>query len=281
MNDENIGDLAKTIFLENGFDCDVKVVEQPKGLPLYMVKNRGFLEACVEGVPFIAPSQIYTPFLGIAMQNTKRAANKRNTGKKNTPRKLTPQGQLLLLYMLYKVKDSYVTKMKAAQDTGLNPMAVSRCSRELEKLGLVRLQENGRSVLMTCACSGKELVEKAIPYLINPVKKRIVVTRDNLKGIYPRAGETALSARTLLAPPRIEAYACQKKDLPPAVTDKAADLRWLDKLELIEIQIWGYNPSLFAADGSVDPLSLYMSLKDAPDERIHGSLDQMMENVKW
>lgn len=160
-------------------------------------------------------------------------------------------------------------------------MAVSRCSRELEKLGLVRLQENGRSVLMTCACSGKELVEKAIPYLINPVKKRIVVTRDNLKGIYPRAGETALSARTLPAPTRIEAYACQKKDLPPAVTYKAADLRWLDKLELIEIQIWGYNPSLFAADGSVDPLSLYMSLKDAPDERIHGSLDQMMENVKW
>lgn len=151
----------------------------------------------------------------------------------------------------------------------------------MEKLGLVRLQENGRSVLMTCACSGKELVEKAIPYLINPVKKRIVVTRDNLKGIYPRAGETALSARTLPTPTRIEAYACQKKDLPPAVTYKAADLRWLDKLELIEIQIWGYNPSLFAADGSVDPLSLYMSLKDAPDERIHGSLDQMMENVKW
>lgn len=335
FDNENICDFVKSIFLENGFDCNVSAAVQPKGLPLYMVKNRGFFNACVEGVrfvvvavlgeesfdaealarqikkyeqvltrpvaflfknssnaqrksliqervPFIAPtSLIYLPFLGVALQNQNRAAGVRNKDDNDLPKKMTPQGQQLFLYMLYKVKDSYVTKARAAQETGLNAMAVSRYSRELEKLGLVRLQENGRSILMTCTDNGASLVEKAKPYLINPIKKRIIVTKDNLKEAFPKAGETALSAKTMLTAPRIDAYACQKKDLSPNAIDYTADLRWFSKLELIEVQIWSYNPSLFAVDGVVDPLSLYMSLKESKDERVVGCLEEMMETVQW
>lgn len=336
FDNKNSSDFVKTIFLENGFDCEVKVANQPpKGLPLYMVKTRAFLETCVDGVPFVvvavlgeenfdapalarqiekyeqvlmkpvaflfknasdmqcksliqkrvpfvAPSSlIYLPFLGVSLRNQNRSAKTFGADKDDIPQKLTPQGQLLFLYMLYRVKDSYVTKAKAAQDTGLNAMAVSRCSRELAKLGLARLQENGRSVLMTCADNGKDLVEKAKPYLINPVKKRIIVTKNDLKESFPKAGEMALSARTMLAAPRIDVYASQKNDLSSGVIDNSSNARWFDKMDLVEIQIWSYAPSLFAVDGMVDPLSLYMSLKDSKDERVTGCLDEMMEAVQW
>ncbi len=47
------------------------------------------------------------------------------------------------------------------------------------------------------------------------------------------------------------------------------------------VQICKYNPALFATDGHVDPLSLYMSLINSGDERVVSCLEEMMESVKW
>ena len=41
------GKEPKEMFLENGFDCNVDIAVQPKGLPLYMVKNRGFFKSVI------------------------------------------------------------------------------------------------------------------------------------------------------------------------------------------------------------------------------------------
>jgi len=48
------------------------------------------------------------------------------------------------------------------------------------------------------------------------------------------------------------------------------------------IQFWSYEPPRSnIPHGTVDPFSLYLSLKDDHDERIQMCLDEMMENVKW
>ena len=47
------------------------------------------------------------------------------------------------------------------------------------------------------------------------------------------------------------------------------------------IEVWRYPPALFAEDGIVDPLSLYLSLKEDRDERTETALEEMMEKFKW
>lgn len=51
--------------------------------------------------------------------------------------------------------------------------------------------------------------------------------------------------------------------------------------EALEIEVWSYSPSLFAIGDLVDPLSLYLSLRHSDDERVAGSLEELLEKVRW
>ncbi|MFA7176805.1 MAG: hypothetical protein WC114_06125, partial [Smithellaceae bacterium] len=48
-----------------------------------------------------------------------------------------------------------------------------------------------------------------------------------------------------------------------------------------EIEVWSYEPALFAMDGVVDRLSLFLSLRDEEDERVEAALEQMMREMQW
>ena len=48
-----------------------------------------------------------------------------------------------------------------------------------------------------------------------------------------------------------------------------------------EIQVWSYPPALFAEQGTVDRLSLYLSLRTDHDERTESALEEMMEKIRW
>lgn len=231
------------------------------------------------GIPFLStPSALFLPFLGIAMQ--KRKAHAPETVL-DVQKKLAPQSQVLFLHMLYKVKDAYVSKADAARATGLSAMAISRGSKELEARGLVKLKEHGRTIQMTCTTTGHNLFAKAEPYLTNPVEKNIVIMSDNLKSDYLKAGESALSEMSMLSAPKAQTFACTKSDISPTTIDYTKDSRWIPSEKMANVQIWKYSPNLFAINGHVDPISLYMSLKDSTDERIQASLEEMMESVKW
>jgi hypothetical protein len=97
----------------------------------------------------------------------------------------------------------------------------------------------------------------------------------------PRAGLSALAEYSMLAPP------------PHAVVAVARDV-WATKTrhgeferlppeaqEGSEVEVWSYDPQLFAAGGVVDRFSLYLSLKDDEDERTQTALDEMMERIEW
>ncbi len=263
----NIVDEVKNIFYRFGLDAEVETVNQPKGLPLYMVSNRSFLSVNVCGesfivvavrdgedysidalvnqiekyklalsrpvaflferisffqqkalfskrIPFVSrPSMIYLPFLGMAMQRRK------NVGGEKKTEKMTPQVQVVFLYLLYKVKDSYVSKTRLSFDVGQNSMSVYRACKSLESWGLIKQEEYGRTVQITCALLGRELVNAAIPYLINPVKKSIVVMKEPYLEKCPKAGETALSMMSMLGAPNMEVMACLKENVPRQVVD--------------------------------------------------------------
>jgi hypothetical protein len=53
-----------------------------------------------------------------------------------------------------------------------------------------------------------------------------------------------------------------------------------DDAELL-VEAWRYAPQLFAKDGCVDKLSLFLSLRDMADERVQAALNKMLEEMTW
>ena len=51
--------------------------------------------------------------------------------------------------------------------------------------------------------------------------------------------------------------------------------------ELVELQIWGYDPKIFTDKKIVDVASLYASLKEENDERIEQALEEVLREKKW
>lgn len=49
----------------------------------------------------------------------------------------------------------------------------------------------------------------------------------------------------------------------------------------LKMEIWAYDPQLFADKGSVDPLSLFLSLHDYPDERVQQQLELIINEFPW
>jgi hypothetical protein len=51
--------------------------------------------------------------------------------------------------------------------------------------------------------------------------------------------------------------------------------------EACEWQIWSYAPILVANDKAVDPLSLWLSLQGATDDRVQLALDELEKRLPW
>ena len=92
------------------------------------------------------------------------------------------------------------------------------------------------------------------------------------------AGESALSQVSELNPPRIEERAIYKGE---EVIDQLeiADARYEDWDECLNVQLWKYNPSYFAREGRVDPVSLACTFKGNEDERIEMCIEELLEEL--
>ena len=92
------------------------------------------------------------------------------------------------------------------------------------------------------------------------------------------AGETALSQVSELNPPRIEECAIYKG---AEIVDQfeVVDERCVDNESLLKVQLWKYNPSYFARDGRVDPVSLACAFKGNEDERIEMCVEELWEEL--
>ena len=47
----------------------------------------------------------------------------------------------------------------------------------------------------------------------------------------------------------------------------------------MKVQLWKYNPSYFAREGRVDPVSLACTFKGNEDERIEMSIEELLEEL--
>jgi len=196
------------------------------------------------------------------------------------PMAFSPATQAIVIHtLLHDVKEELIP-LDMARQLNYSAMTMTRAFNELEDAKLATTSARGRERCLRFLGTRRETWEKAQPYLRSPVKRRFFIEHHvPLVGI--RAGLTALAEYSMLSPPAHQTLAvngaqwnvfrCRHKTLQIHKADP--DNR--------ELQVWHYLPALFARNDVVDPLSLYLSLKDDRDERIQTSLDEMMRTLGW
>ena len=226
-------------------------------------------------IPFISgDEQIYLPFLGVALGNRFRQYKIVNTNK------MMPATQALFLYMLYKSNGKPVSKMNAAETVGITKTSVTRASRQLEAMNLIREEVRGKEHYMITNGMGLQLYEKAKPHLINPIQKIITIHNTGEYDKCPLTGESALAKATMLNEPTIISRAIDKSVISlENITE--IDIRWTQDQSLLNLELWKYNPALFMKNGVVDPISLSLTFENNADERIEEAIEEYLEKYEW
>ena len=194
---------------------------------------------------------------------------------------ISPTTQFLLLAIMQGRGLGDLNLTELADDLGVSIMSISRTLDELEALQLAKAHHVGRQRRLHMLLRGQKLWEAVQAQLQSPVRKvRVVYAQDGEK-IGPLAGTSALARYTMLAPPRTETraiLAASWKSLAAADTLRPATA--FDD-ERIEVQTWTYDPRILARNGVIDPLSLYLSVRGSPDERVAQAAEELLEPFEW
>lgn len=234
------------------------------------------------GVQFVVPgNQLFAPQLGLDLREFYRSRQAAKTV-------LSPASQAVLIATLNRGWEENETfRGTDLVDADLySKMTISRAMKELHSFGLIEPVSSSKSILWRFVAAPKTLWEKSLPVLQSPVKR--VVYADWQPVAQRVAGLSALSRLSLLGEPSIPVIAFTKEswDLEVACSGRA-EVEPFDK-PAVEVEIWSYSPDhitgqtrIRMSPESVDPLSLYLSLRNNVDDRVQLSLDEMMEKIEW
>jgi hypothetical protein len=158
---------------------------------------------------------------------------------------------------------------------------LTKVKDELEATGICRTSRMGRSIALEFTTQGRNLWETVQPVLSSPVKKTLWVRWDQPG--YPAliAGLTALSKKTIMADDRLPTYALLSATFQASLERGLYQgCRGAEDANL-RLESWSYNPLLFGDTKTVDPLSLFLSLRDFPDERVQQQLETLIDQIPW
>ncbi len=224
------------------------------------------------GVSFVdLPGNVFLPFMGIVLQDVYR----KQLVKAD---KMMPATQMVFLELLYMNDEESALKSEVANKLNLTKTSITRATAQLEEMGLIQQIKSGTEISIQRNCSRREYYENAKAYLINPVQKVITIMRQEAAFESFEAGESALSQLSELNPPRIGECAIYKGE---EVIDQLeiVDARYEDQDDCLNVQLWKYNPSYFAREGRVDPVSLACTFKGNEDERIEMCIEKLLEEL--
>lgn len=263
----SIENLKKHIkLIESLIEC--RVVILCKRISLFrrksLISNR---------IPFvIMDGQMFLPFIGMDLKKGIRSIDYEKS--------FSAAAQLAYLYFLYN-KDSVVNMTDFALEMNLSNMAASRALNELYLANLIYYEVGGKTGRSKAykRISDKSYYEKGKDFLRSPIKKTVYAHSVPI-GSLP-AGLDALSDLSMLNPPDHPIVAIHWKQFDTNMIQIEDNMDIVKDLKLVEIQLWNYDPSLFAQRKNVDLLSLYLSIKDMYDERILSALDGLMRGEEW
>jgi DNA-binding MarR family transcriptional regulator len=229
-------------------------------------------------IPFVVPgNQLYLPDLGLDLRDYLTKA-------RPAVSKLSPASQVVLLAWILRRLDP-ATELAATRLAGLlnyTKMTMSRALDELRLLQLIERQGESRSAGFRFLLDGRQLWEKARPYLRSPVTRRIYLD-EWFAGSEFKAGESALEEKSMLAHSGRATWAVttgqwkrlQKEPYTHIIPEASKEMAHA------EFELWRYDPRLLGEPPCVDPLSLALSFSDADDERVQMAVDQLLRGVRW
>ena len=226
-------------------------------------------------ISFIVPgNQMYLPLLGIDLREHIK-------GVRSVKKKISPSTQAVILFVLYNWPQEGLTPSRLAAQLNYTPMTLTRVFDEIETAGLGNIEMEWRERVVHFEVSKKSLWEKSLDLLRSPVRKRIKVSVPDGRLPLLLSGESAMPHYSMLAEPPHTVYAVSAEEWKVLqLSEEVTELK-IHEPGSKEIEIWKYNPELFAREGVVDPLSLYLSLHSTKDERVEMALDTLLEKIQW
>lgn len=194
---------------------------------------------------------------------------------------ISPTTQMLLLAHLQgqPLEDRNLTEL--ADTLRVSIMSLSRTLDDLEAMQLAKAHHVGRQRRLHMLLGGRELWDTVHDRLRSPLRKvRVVSTAPGAK-IGPLAGESALAHYTMLGEPQVETRAVLGASWKRIEADNAIRPATPFDDDRVEVQTWTYDPVPLAEKGVVDRLSLYLSIRNAPDERVAQAADELLETFSW
>ena len=226
-------------------------------------------------IPFYAgENQVYLPFLGIIL--TSRFAKEERVNIES----MTPAAQLVFLRLLYTQKKEF-SKSELAADLSLDPVYVTRATKQLNAMGLISERRRGKYTLLGRTLDSHAFYEEGKKYLKSPVKEIFYTFRSTDTDKLPHSGLSALSEYSMLNPSDIISRALYKGDQKIGKMERIDEPEWQDPGKICCIEIWNYDPEIFSEDGKVDRLSLACAFERNTDPRIENAVDEMLEDMKW
>ena len=251
-----------------------QVLKKWEGLIIYVqdtistYNRKRFIE---HRIPFVIPgTQLFLPDLGIQLQEHFRRIRIQK-------KFFSPAAQALVIYAMLKQDKGKIIPSEMTNKLGYSRMTLSRVFDELEDAGIGTINRQGKERLWVYNGSKKELWKQTKSMLRSPIKIRKWI-KDKKPKI--RAGLSALAHFTMLNPPSLPVYAISWEEWKAWKKSGIAELPSPESAAF-ELEIWYYDPLLFAKEGSVDLFSLLLSLESNTDERIESALEKLKRKIAW
>ena len=231
-------------------------------------------------VAFILPDkQLYMPEFFIDLKEYGKAV------KKET-KTLTPTAQQLFLLHILDRNQNKLLEQKTFKELAVllktNPMAITRAAENLKQHELIDVIGD-KEKFIRFNLDRHQLWHETLNrnLLINPVIKQVYVDEKPSGYFMLHSNASALPEYSEMNPSRQEFYAIDKNDFYE-LQRKNGLVNTNNHEGRYCLEVWKYNPELLTEmalpDSSVvDPLSLYLSLKDNHDERIEMALEQIID----
>ena len=200
----------------------------------------------LQGINYIIPNtQIFMPFLMILCDKISASLT--------IPGTISPSAQELLLYYFLHSNNELSYEM-LEKGTGMPYPTVCRAVDTLKKASLCEVVGNHRKTIYFEE-DKNILLKNSLQMMKSPVTK--VIYADSVPEGAVMAGASALSAYSKVQSDGYRHVAISRDDYK-RLRDFSIDDRYLP----VHIQVWRYDPNLFAHEGRVDKISLFLSMRD-------------------
>lgn len=220
-------------------------------------------------IPFVAKSQqVYLPFWGCAFMEKFKA-------DLVLEEKMAPGTQLVFLFFYYSDFEAEINLTELSRQLHISKATCTRAIEDLTASGLLVQRSEGTNKWLARAFEKTEFLNRGYSRMKSPVE-RLLYVKELPVGLGLLSGIQALSDLTMVgADSRDGGLAIFKKNRS-AIDDKNVISRQVfDDFGGSIVEIWSYDPAVFASDGRVDDISLLLSLDHEPDERVQMGLDEL------